>query len=126
MTFVLLLPIAALAAQLPPATDNAPLPGLSLEQETALRCSSAFAIVASEQAKGAGVTGWPQLGARGREYFVRTGARLMDETGATRPAISALFARSATDLRAGGQLSSRLQSLRQPCLALLDLTIPAG
>ncbi|PKB14466.1 hypothetical protein B0I00_2055 [Novosphingobium kunmingense] len=124
MPLSFLIPVAALAAQ--PAVTG-PLPALTLEQETAVRCASAFAIVAAEQAKGGpSVANWPGLGARGREFFVRTGARLMDDTGASRPAVSALFARSADDLRAGGQLAARLEGLRQPCLALLDLTVPAG
>lgn len=104
-----------------------PLPGLSLEQETAVRCGAAFAIVSNEQARGGALAvRWPVLGTRGREFFVRTGARLMDETGATRPQVQALFARAASSLRADpAALPARLESLRTPCLGLLDLTIPA-
>lgn len=103
--------------------QNADLPRLNLEQETAVRCSAAFAIISSEQARGTPLAaGWPPLGSRGREYFVRTGARLMDETGATRPQVQALFARSAADLRASGAgLAARLEGLRGPCLSLLNL-----
>lgn len=114
---------AALAAQ---AAANAAPPVLTLEQETAVRCSAAFAIVTAEQAAGTGAAaGWPVLGARGREYFVRTGARLMDETGADRQTVGELFNRSAVELRADGQLKPRLDALRTPCLAMLDLTVPA-
>ncbi|MBS0481786.1 MAG: hypothetical protein JSR96_06450 [Proteobacteria bacterium] len=113
----------ALAAQ--PAPD---LPKLDLEQETAVRCGAAFAIVSSEQARATPLGArWPALGTRGREFFVRTGARLMDETGATRPQVQALFASAAGDLRADpAALPARLDSLRDPCMALLDLSIPAG
>lgn len=126
MILATLLSLAALAAEAQPAAAAPVLPSLNLEQETAVRCASAFAIVSAEQAKGSNRPGWPNLGTRGREFFVRTGARLMDETGATRPAISALFARTAGNLRADANLPARLESLRQPCLTLLDLAIPAG
>ncbi|WP_296679955.1 hypothetical protein [Novosphingobium sp.] len=124
MIFTLLIPIFALAAQVPLQSAEAPQPVLTLEQETAVRCGAAFAVVSAEQMRGSAAAGWPALGTRGREYFVRTGARLMDETGATRPVIGALFARSAAELRAGGNLKAKLESLRKPCLLLLDLTIP--
>lgn len=124
LAFALVLAAApsSLLAQAAPA-----LPTLSLEQETAVRCGAAFAIVSSEQARGSALAvRWPALGTRGREFFVRTGARLMDETGATRPQVQAHFARSATALRADpAALPARLESLRTPCLGLLDLAIPA-
>ncbi|MBS0475184.1 MAG: hypothetical protein JSR28_08545 [Proteobacteria bacterium] len=105
-----------------------PLPTLDLEQETTVRCAAAFAIVSSEQGKGSGIAAqWPALGTRGREFFVRTGAQLMDETGATRPQVQALFARAAGELRADPQaLSAKLEGLRAPCLSLLDLAVPPG
>ncbi|MFM5883940.1 MAG: hypothetical protein ACKOQ3_01180 [Novosphingobium sp.] len=108
------------------AQSAAPLPTLNLQQETAVRCGAAFAIVVSEQARGTTLAAkWPVLGNRGREFFVRTGARLMDETAATRPQVQALFARAATGLRADpATLPAKLESLRAPCLALLDLAIP--
>lgn len=126
MTLLRFLPLAAALAAGAAAAQPADLPKLTLDQETAVRCSAALAIVASEQARSAPlVAGWPILGARGREYFVRTGARLMDETGATRPQVQALFARSATELRGDGSgLAQRLESLRRPCLSLLDLAVP--
>ncbi|MDE2436045.1 MAG: hypothetical protein KGM49_07290 [Sphingomonadales bacterium] len=105
-----------------------PPPTLNPEQEIAVRCSAAFAIVSNEQARATPLgTGWPALGTRGREFFVLTGARLMDETGATRPQVQILFTRAASDLRGDpAALPARLGSLRAPCLALLDLAIPAG
>lgn len=124
MTLGLPFALAALATQA--ATGTVP-PNLTLEQETAVRCSAAFAIVAAEQAAGSDTAaGWPILGARAREYFVRTGARLMDETGADRQTVGALFNRSAAALRADGQLKPRLDALRTPCLAMLDLAVPAA
>lgn len=127
MTFRALVFVLAILL-LPALAQPAPaLPSLSLEQETAVRCGAAFAIVSSEQARGSGLAAkWPALGTRGREFFVRTGARLMDETGATRPQVQALFARAATTLRADpAALPGKLESLRTPCVGLLDLAIPA-
>ncbi len=124
MTMLRFLSVVAAVAATAATAQPADLPRLTLDQETAVRCSVAFAIVASEQASGTPLAaGWPVLGQRGREFFVRTGARLMDETGATRPQVQALFSRSAGDLRGSG-LAQRLASLRSPCLALLDLTVP--
>lgn len=129
------LPIAAALALLGSTAvsgqiESAPVapPALNLEQETAVRCGAAFAIVSAEQARGSTLAaGWPVLGTRGREFFVRTGARLMDETGATRPQVQALFANAARSLRAdSASLPGRLTTLRQPCLTLLDLTVPAA
>lgn len=120
--------LALVAAPFPAqAQSAAPLPMLNLQQETAVRCGAAFAIVASEQARGTALAAkWPALGTRGREFFVRTGARLMDETAATRPQVQTLFARAAKDLRTDpATLPAKLESLRAPCLALLDLAIPA-
>ena len=56
---------------------------LSLQQSTALRCSAAFALGAALQNRGEATT-WPPLAARGREFFVRALARLMDDAGLTR------------------------------------------
>ena len=105
-------------------------PSLTVDQETALRCSASFAIVAAEQTRG---TAWaatfPPLQQRGKEYFVRTGARLMDETGMTRDAVQELARRQALMLR------SDMAHRRDPegiftatmplCLGLLETAVPA-
>lgn len=85
---------AALAAA--PSSPSA----LSVDQETALRCSASFAIIAAEQARGTQwASAFPLLQQRGKEYFVRTGARLMDETGMSRAAVQALVQRQALAVR---------------------------
>ena len=101
----------------------APLPPLTIAQQTSLRCSAAFAMVAAGQAKGeADTLSYPSLAKRGREYFVRVAARVMDETGATREQLQALMLGEATAIRAEGPTS--LSALMPPCLMLLDLEVP--
>jgi hypothetical protein len=111
------------------AQQTAPLPELSLEQQTALRCSAAFAYVAAAQARDdPAMEGYPPVGARGKEFFVRSTAGLMDTTGATRPQVQELFRRSYADLAAAlAKAPNRavaLGDVMRPCLVLLDAVIP--
>ncbi len=75
--------LGALLAAQSPATAPASEPAkLSVEAQAALRCSAAFALVSYGQAHGDPASAqWPDLGERGREFFVRVMAQLMDETG---------------------------------------------
>jgi hypothetical protein len=101
----------------------APPPPLTIARQTSLRCSAAFAMVAAGQAKGeADALAFPPLAKRGREYFVRVAARLMDETGFTREQLQVLMLREATAIRAEGPKS--LTALMPPCLMLLDMELP--
>ena len=103
--------VPALQAQTPPTSK------LDVRQKTALRCSVAFALVAEGQAKGdPAMTDYPPLGERGREFFVRSSAQLMDETGMDREQIAALLASEIEELRAPGAL----KDVMPPCLLLLD------
>lgn len=77
-----------LAAQL--ATPA--LPQLNAMQQGALTCSAALALDAARGSSDA------QEAARGREFFVRTLARIMDETGADRDAVTALVEAEARRL----------------------------
>jgi len=104
-------------------------PRLNLGQETALRCSALFAVVSAEQARNApGSAALPRLGNRGREYFVLTTARLMDETGMGREQIKGLILarvqetnrRLATARDRGAVFAAGLK----PCLTLLDAEVP--
>ncbi|WP_133366058.1 hypothetical protein [Qipengyuania sediminis] len=66
-------------------------PALNPIQANALRCAVVFARGARLQAAGSpAATSWPELQTRGREYFVRVTAKLMDETEASREDIAAL------------------------------------
>ena len=83
----LIVPAAlALAALVPAArAQTPPAPELTAQQTTALRCSVAFALAADGQAKGdPAMAEYPALGERGREFFVRSSAQIMDQTGMTR------------------------------------------
>lgn len=125
--FQLLLTGAALAAA--PLAPPTAAPALTVDQETALRCSASFAIAAAEQSRGAKwALAFPQLLAGGKEYFVRTGARLMDETGLSRTEVQALVQRHALALRAGMARTSdpaTVFAATMPlCLDLLETTMP--
>ncbi|MBB3989212.1 hypothetical protein [Croceicoccus naphthovorans] len=91
-----------------------------------MRCSAAFAIVAGQQQRGEGTT-WPALGWRGREFMVRTGARLID-AGWTEPQVSAAMTEAAGGLQqeaiASGDADRKLAQVMRPCLSLLDTAVP--
>lgn len=100
------------AAPAPPAA-----PVLTPPQTAALRCGVAFALGARKQAEGDPAAGrWPPLGERGREYFVRVTAKLIDETGGSREAIAALARREIPALQKEGALQAALPQ----CLPLLE------
>ena len=104
--------------------DPAPPPQLSLEQATLLRCSAAFAIVAAEQGRGlASALAYPPLKDRGKEYFVRSAAQLMDELQLTRDQVQALLQAEVSRLqdqsRTAEKPAALVDSIMQPCLLSL-------
>mgnify|MGYP001156985940 FL=1 len=111
-----LAPIALILAQ---ATTGAPpLPKLTLEQSSALRCSVAFGIVHRQQADGdAAAAQYPAMTPRGQEFFVRATARLMDDLGADRETIMALVKRESADLL---DTPGRIDEVMPACLMMLD------
>lgn len=115
--FALLL--AAISAPPVIAQDDASQakPQLSLEQTTAIRCSAAFAIVTMRQAQGdANALAYPPLTDRGREFFVRSSARIMDENKISREAVAALLQAEAQKLSEGDAVDQIMPS----CLLLLE------
>ena len=128
----LILPLILLLAAVPAAAQPAPAPApdrLSAEQHLALRCAATFAVAASDQARGiAGSSQWPVPGPRGREYFVRTMARLMDETGMTREQVrdaaladvAALRADTLKQANPAKALGERIAA----CIPLRDALVP--
>lgn len=111
-----ILPVS-LAAEAPAA---APRP-LTADEHAALRCAAAFAIVAGQQAQGLpGAMEYPPLAVRGREFFVATGARLIDEAGLDDAGVKAAAEAEATAVRAQGTAP-----LMPFCLSLLDAQVPA-
>ncbi|MEL7690857.1 hypothetical protein [Citromicrobium bathyomarinum] len=90
---------------------------LNAAQQGALRCSAAFALVAEKQKQGdPAALEYPPLGERGREFFVRSGAQLMDQAGMTRETLAAHLRREVDAIRADGSL----EQIMPPCLLLLD------
>ncbi len=130
MNRILLGSILLLSA-LPVAAQTTAQPRLTLAQETTLRCSAAFGLIAYDQKRGApGANAFPPLGERGREFFVRTTARLMDETGASRETVQALLKVRVGELQKGaveaanpGEFVGRTV---RACLPLLDAEVPTG
>lgn len=106
----------ALAAQ-GTALPVAPPDPLTIEQQSALRCSVAVAMGAEQQRAGrASGKDWPDLTVRGREFFVRSLAHLMDEAKLTRPMLTAHVQRETEALTQPG----RLDEVMPPCLLLLE------
>lgn len=115
--------LSAVLLAVPAAAQQAP--SLTLEHRMMLRCSAAFAIVAGEQQRGV-VTAqaYPPLGERGREYFARTGARLMDDLKMPREQVEmAMRAEAEAVQKAASEAPDRnayLDSLVRPCLSALE------
>lgn len=95
-----LLATLLLAAMAAPAAGQE-TPKLTIEQQTLVRCSATFALIAGEQAKGdPAALRYPALGERGREYFVRTAAKLTDDLGVPRETVMGLLSREAGRVQA--------------------------
>lgn len=106
-----------LLAALTLAAAPTPAPSLTPPQSAALRCGVVFALGARMQADGKpAASAWPALGTRGREYFVRVFARLMDDTGATRDQLTALAGRETAAVKDDAAVAAAMPA----CLALLD------
>ncbi len=116
MIELLLASLLAVAGQAdaPPTAAARPL---TLPQQTSLRCAAAFALVESDRAAGsASHAGYPELRVRGKEFFVRTAARVMDETGSTREQVQQMLQSEVAGLSQPG----RLGEVMPACLLLLD------
>lgn len=104
---------AALALQSAPADPVV----ISQENRALLRCAAAFALVSHGQANGdAAARQWPEMGTRGREFFVRALAQVMDATGSDRTAIAELAAAEARTLSTSGDVARIMPT----CLAMLE------
>ena len=125
---LLALVATSLGAQpVPPVPPK--LPELNAEQKAQLTCSAVFAIVASDQARGEeAALRFPPLKVRGREYFVRFGARTIDQTGTSREAIKLLLEGEVERLQklaaALGDPQGTLARTITPCLPRLDAEVP--
>jgi len=109
--------LAAALLTIPAFAQQPPGPALNVEQRMLLRCSAAFAIVVNQQQAGQAEAGrWPDLSVRGREFFVRSSARLMDETGMDRAQTATLLAQEAQAMVRARQVDQ----VMPPCLQVLD------
>jgi hypothetical protein len=121
-----LLPLALVLVPLVPAAAKT----VVVDLPTALRCSAAFGIIASEQQRGvaSAKADYPPLDKRGREFFVQTGARLIDEGKLTREQASARFRveieKLQSEVVAASDPAVAVRAIMTPCLLLLDATVP--
>jgi len=115
MTRVLIAAALALAAT--PALAQQPVPQLTAEQQTLLRCSATFALVSGRQHAGdKEALAFPDVSARGREYFVRALVQLMDEAGLDHDTVARLVQAEAAQLQDSPDLLKGVPA----CLASLD------
>jgi len=97
--FFAILALVLAPMQLAAEPQESAAPSLNSEQRASLRCAAAFALVSHGQSiQNESALKWPDITTKGREYFVRATAQLMDETGATRDQISQLLSREAKTL----------------------------
>lgn len=111
--------LAALLTSGVAAQEPAPAepPRLSLEQRMLLRCAASFALVANRQQAGEQwALAYPPLDERGRAFFVRSGARVMDEAALDTAALDRILAGEAQDIVANDQIPA----LMPICLDLLE------
>lgn len=112
-----LIGLAPLATQPAPPAAPPPPPQLSPQNTALMRCSAAFALVSYAQANGdAEANKWPAIDPRGREFFVRALARVMDETGLGREAVAGMVEGEARSLLDQGQVDQVMPA----CLLMLE------
>lgn len=89
----------------------------------ALRCGAAFAVVSAGQARGdPAMARFPQLAVRGREFFVRLAAQLMDDAGLDEAGIRAAAQAQADALRR----QRGVEGVMPFCLKVLDSQVGLG
>lgn len=123
---------AAQAAPTPPparVAQTAPdFSKLTEEHKAALRCAAAFAIVATEQARGEKeAIAYPPLAYRGKEYFVRISAQVMDQAGLSREVVKGLLVQDVAEMQqqaaAYSEPAAELRLVMRPCLDRLEKVV---
>lgn len=90
---------------------------MSQEHSALLRCSAAFALVSYGQANGEEASmAWPAIDPKGREFFVRALAKIIDDTGMTREQVSQMAEAEAQRLID----ENLLDSVMPGCLLMLE------
>lgn len=107
---------AAFAMLAAPALAAPPRP-LTETEHTGLRCAAAFAMGAGAQARGEPwAKAYPPMATRGREFFVRLAAQIMDDSGLDEPGLKAAAQAEAAALRRSGKVGAIMPF----CLRVLD------
>jgi hypothetical protein len=124
MTSLAALLLAAQAASAPVAP-----PTLTPAQRDDLTCAAAFAIIASEQARGVtSALAYPTMVSRGRTYFVKTAERIVTETASSDEAIGAALTGIVQQLQSDAAQSNDpagvIDAIMEPCLKKLDASVP--
>lgn len=113
---VLALAASALPASAAPGPAGQPR-ALTAPERMGLRCAAAFAVVAAGQARGeAAMKAYPPMVPRGREFFVRMAAQLMDSAGLDEAGIRAAAEVQARAMQAEGGVATVMPS----CLKVLE------
>ncbi len=117
------------AAPAAPATAPVSAPALTPAQREDLTCAAAFAIIASEQARGVtSALAYPTLVVRGRSYFVATAERIVAETATDDDAVGLALTGIVEELQAQAAQSNDpagvVDAIMTPCLAKLDAAVP--
>lgn len=127
MRILAALSLLALSPVLRAQTPVAPtpdLPHLSEDHRATLRCAAAFAIVATVQAGGDALAGWPPLSVRGKRFFADAGVMVMREDGLDRAAVRDLIAGEVRALQSAADPDAALAALAKPCTTRLDAAVP--
>ncbi len=123
-------PILAAAALVATPTFGKPLKLPSPDLQFALHCSAAFALAERDQRSGApGATDYPPMAVRGRDFFVDTGLRLAKELELDQDELQFKLRSEVgllkTQLDDTTDRRAAFFKVMQPCITLLDATIPA-
>lgn len=113
----ILAPLLMMQAAPAEAAPAQPAPQLNAQQRASLRCSAAFALVAQGQDNGnEDALKWPMMEEKGREFFVRTTATIMDELALDRSQIGDLLTQEAQSLID----KNELEAIMPACLTMLE------
>lgn len=113
----ILLAASIAASPVSPIAADDQASGISLEDRGLLRCAAAFAIIARAQEGGdEAARKWPEVGERGREFFVRALAQVMENTGLDREGISRAAGVAAQKIQESGELDKIMPA----CLVMLE------
>lgn len=121
---ILALVTSPVTAAAPPSATSV-VPAAALQAD--LHCAAAFAIAASEQARGsAAALALPPMAVRGKRFFADAGARAVEQGGMTQEVVRNLLVAEVTEMqrRAAADPDRELAAEVRPCLARLDAAVP--